>query len=165
VGRIARSIPPHARVMGHTMLYMGLYDRDFVSSIPPYFSDWRSVEDAAAHIERHRPDYFVQTSLVYGSVGGLAERPRDLRTTTCGKGIEQVVRRVPAHVLDEFYDRDFGAVRIWRLDWTAVPAAACPASRPSTQPSHPGAASAGQSGQCFCCHRQRLRDAREREMR
>ncbi|MGD8454564.1 MAG: glycosyltransferase family 39 protein [Phycisphaerae bacterium] len=121
VARLAAEIPPHARVMGHTMYWNGLHDRDFVSSIPPYFSDWECEADAVAHLEAYRPEYVIQSSHVFGSLGGLGPRPKDLRATPFGRACEQVAAGIPSQQLLEFYDPNFGAVRLWRFDWPPPP--------------------------------------------
>ncbi|MCK4658052.1 MAG: glycosyltransferase family 39 protein [Phycisphaerae bacterium] len=116
VARVARHIPPHASVMAHTMYWTGLHDRRFISSIPPYYSDWRTVEDAVAHIDKHHPEYLVQSSILFGGVGGLGPRKDDLHGTVFGQACEQVAARGGARVLDEFYERDFGRVKVWKIE-------------------------------------------------
>jgi len=120
MARIAEHIPRDARVMGDTMFWTGLHDRAFVSSITPYFAHWRSEADAAAFIEHHRPARLIQASSMYSAVGGVARRPADLRATTFGRACELVAAAVPSEILLEFYDPDFGAVRVWKLEWPAV---------------------------------------------
>lgn len=117
MARVAEHIPRDGRVMAHTMYWTGLYDRRFISSIPPFFSDWPDEADAVAHIERYRPEWLIQSSHLFSSVGGVGPRPQDLRATPFGRACETLAARVPAQVVTEFYDRDFGAVRVWKVDW------------------------------------------------
>jgi len=117
MARITQHIPKNAAVMAHTMFWTGLHDRRFVSSIPPSFSEWVSEDDAAAFIREHRPEYVVQSSGLYSSVGGLGPRPSDLRATVFDRACEQVAATVHSEILTEFYDRDFGAVRAWKRTW------------------------------------------------
>lgn len=131
MSRIARSIPPDARVMAHTMYWTGLRDRQFISTVPPYFSDWLNPQDFVAFVYKHRPDYLIQSSHLFASVSGLGPRPRNLRTTNCGQGSEMVAAAVPSEILDEFYHRDFGSVRIWHLKWNKLPS---PVASTATSP-------------------------------
>jgi hypothetical protein len=117
VARVATTIPPDARVMGDTMFWIGLRNHPFISSIPPYYSDWRSVDDAVAHICKYRPDYLIQASSLYPGLDGLAPRSKNLRATRFGQACETMATRVPCQILTEFYDRDFGAVRVWKVNW------------------------------------------------
>lgn len=119
VARVAEHIPRDGRVMGHTMYWTGLYDRQFITSIPPYYSDWRTVDNAVTHIEKYQPEYLIQSSTLFGGLRGLGPRKRDLRATVFGRACERVAAQVPARVLTEFYERDFGAVRVWKLEWPA----------------------------------------------
>ncbi len=132
IARLSIHIPQEARVMGNMACWIGLRERQYISNVPPYFnfSDWRSEVDAAAFILEQRPEFLIQTSDTLQAVGGLAPRPSDLSGTLFGRACEQVAAQVPSQVLTEFYDRDFGAVRVWRLDW--------PTSRRSTAPASSG---------------------------
>jgi hypothetical protein len=119
VARVAAQVPAGHQVMAHTMFWIGLYDRRFISLVPPYYSDWRSDEDAVEHICRYRPEFLVQASSIYWGIEGLGPRTNDLRATHCGRACETVAARVPSRVLTEFYDRNYGAVRVWQLIWPA----------------------------------------------
>ncbi len=121
VGRVAEHVPPGARVMGHTTYWIGLCDRRFISSIPPYFSDWRSEKDASEHICRYRPEYLIQSGVELSGVGGLKARSREMRGNTFARACEQVATQIPAHMLTEFYHPDFGGVRVWKLEWDGSP--------------------------------------------
>lgn len=119
--RIAAHIPKEASVMASTMLWTGLHDRRFISNHPPSFAEWTNEAEAADFIRQHRPDYLVQSSLLYTGVGGIEARTDDLRATVIGRASEQVARELNGRVLDEFYDRDFGASRVWALRWSTSP--------------------------------------------
>jgi hypothetical protein len=160
IARIARSVPAGARVMGHSMFWMGLRDREFISSIPPFYGDWRDVSGPAAHVGRYQPTYLIQSSLDYGAVGGLSPRPRDLRSTWFGQACELVASGIPSEALDEFYDRDFGAVRVWRLHWPAPHGPASSTAPAGGIPMVNGVETG--KDRCFCCHRGGLRDVADR---
>jgi hypothetical protein len=97
--RIAEHVPVDARVMGHTMFWTGLHDREFVSTICPRFTPWRGEWDACEHITRYRPDRLIQPSHLFASVGGVAPKPRDLRATLVGRACETVAASVPSDIL------------------------------------------------------------------
>ncbi len=119
VARASIHIPPQARVMAYIMYWTGLHDRQFISSKPPYCSDWRTVEDAMAHIYRYRPEYLIQSSVLCSGLGGLGPRPEHMHGTVFGRACERVAARMRGQILTEFYERDFGGVRVWKLEWPA----------------------------------------------
>jgi hypothetical protein len=115
---IAAAIPKDAKVMANTMFWTALHDRNFVSSVRPSFGEWESADEVLAFIRTIRPAYVVQASTDYSSLGGIAPRPRDLASTIFGQACERLSELAPAQVvLERPYHRDFGAARVWKVEW------------------------------------------------
>lgn len=126
--RVVASIPTSAKVMGHTMFWTALCDYNFVSEIAGDRGEWPDERAARNHLERLRPDYVIESSWDCGALGGFGPRPANFRRTPMSRAIEQVAAEHSARMLTEFYDRDFGAVRVWRFEWAEPGGGSAPRS-------------------------------------
>jgi 4-amino-4-deoxy-L-arabinose transferase-like glycosyltransferase len=132
--RVSAVIPPRARVMGNLMFWLVLHDRDFIASFPPNFEiDWPDESGALEHIRTYRPEYLLQESSLFNTSSGLGPQSRDLLATTFGRAVQQIVSELPAEVVFDTYDYHYGAVRVWRVSWSA-PASGSSAESPITSP-------------------------------
>ena len=100
--------------MAHTMYWTGLHDRQFLSTLLPHGS---SIEDAVERLKKFQPDYAIQSSHTFGALKGIGPRPKDVRATDFARACERIAQEVSYETVTEFYDRDFGAVRVWHFQW------------------------------------------------
>lgn len=125
--RVRRAVPPGASVMANVVFWGALRDRAYVAPLPPDFNAfWPSVEAVGRHIRHYRPSYVVQTSRTFAASSGPIPETEDLDATKVGQAVTALARSVPSQIVLDLYDRHYGAVRVWRFDWSAstLPASA-----------------------------------------
>lgn len=112
--RTLRAVTGDAPVAGPVVFWVGYHDVPYtVTNVAPDFGhlDPRRLPWLAPRIARDRPRFLLETTSTLQSTGGLAPRPQSFPRSAVGElaaRVGSVVAVVPS--------RDFGPVRVWRLD-------------------------------------------------